>query len=90
MIQEARAYGLVFADEAIQQDPGDPRGTIHNPLWPFWWLLGWRRRFIPFGDAPPRFHASVQERLRADPEFAKRFGSMIPENAMYEDTSEDE
>ncbi|HUL53578.1 MAG TPA: hypothetical protein VLT83_09245, partial [Opitutaceae bacterium] len=42
--------------------PADPLGTLHNPLLPVWWVLGWWRRFVPDHSL---VHESVRERLQA-------------------------
>ena len=44
---QAHAQGLIFNPADLKAYPANPEGLIHNPLLPFWWILGWRRRFVP-------------------------------------------
>jgi uncharacterized protein (DUF2235 family) len=54
----ARTHGLELDD--IPPPAEDAwQGRIHHNLWPFWWILGWRRRRIPNGSW---IHPSVRQR----------------------------
>ena len=46
MIQTAEDHGLMFDNEEVAKDPQElnPNAIMHNPLLPFWWILGWRDR----------------------------------------------
>lgn len=47
MTEAAAAQGLLFNQKKIQADNekiDNPNAKIHNPLLPFWWMLGWKKR----------------------------------------------
>lgn len=47
MTEAAGAHGLLFDKDKIKEDDlkiANPKAKLHNPLYPFWWLLGWKRR----------------------------------------------
>ena len=72
MADEAVARGLVVRPRAYSAasklEGVDPSGPIHGST-PFWKLLGPGRRTIPEG---AHIHASVEDRLAADPSYATR------------------
>ena len=59
----AAKHGLMFDQDVLAEEPltPDERATLHNPLLPFWWILGWSRRTLPPG---AQIHPSVQDRIR--------------------------
>lgn len=63
MMDAAAKHGLVFDKDVLAEEPltPDERATLHNPLLPFWWILGWSRRTLPPG---AQIHPSVQDRIR--------------------------
>jgi len=69
MLRESQAHGLLLDPESDARalEP-DPSGELHNPLWPAWWILGWRRRSIPKGAL---IHTSIVQRRKTNPEFDK-------------------
>lgn len=77
MLREAEAHGLLLGTHNTRTLAPDPSGKIHNPLWPFWWVLGWWKRPLP-GDA--EVHASVGRRMEEDPAFAKSVRTQLPGN----------
>ena len=63
MMEGAEKHGLLF-DKSVEKEyplTPNPRAKLHNPLRPYWWLLGWSRRPLPAG---AQVHASVDERKR--------------------------
>ncbi len=66
MMEGAEKHGLLFDRDVAAKSPltPNPRAKLHDPLLPFWWLLGWRPRTIP---ADARVHPSVQQRIRDCP-----------------------
>ena len=63
MMNGAKKAGLLANDEPPRKQKDDELPdlpTLHNPLWPVWWLLTWKRRTLPPG---ARLHESVKERL---------------------------
>lgn len=59
MAREAANAGLLVDVTRLEAYPPDVKGKLHNPLVPFWWLLGWWRRYIP---DKAKVHVSVQQR----------------------------
>jgi uncharacterized protein (DUF2235 family) len=59
MLKAAADEGLVVDETAAAQYLGDDTDALHNPLLPFWWLLGWGRRRVPEGAL---VHRSVIDR----------------------------
>ena len=62
MLNGARKYDLLINENELKRleiNP-DPLAKKHNPLIPFWWLLGWWQREIPEG---AKIHASVKTRM---------------------------
>jgi len=77
MVAGARERGLKFDEKQLSRARPNPLGTLHNPLWPFWWLLGWRPRYMPAGSW---IHKSVQARIeQADYSPA----AAIPDDAVF-------
>ena len=69
MIKESVLHGLILNTDSDSR-PVEPNasGKIHNPLFPFWWVLGWLRRKLPH-DAV--VHESVFKRVDTDERFAE-------------------
>jgi uncharacterized protein (DUF2235 family) len=46
MIEAAEVHGLLLDKKKVAKDPQieNPNAMLHNPLFPFWWILGWRKR----------------------------------------------
>ncbi len=47
MTEAAATHGLLFNKKKITGDDqkiANPNAKIHNPLLPFWWMLGWKKR----------------------------------------------
>ncbi len=84
MLQESRAHGLLV-DQSSDERPlqPDPTGVMHNPLWPVWWVLGWKSRQVPSGAL---VHASILARRAADPEFDKLCSRLIPGDVKVNET----
>jgi len=84
MLSEAARFGLlVDADSAPPLKP-DSAGKAHNPLLPFWWLLGWRRRRMSgFDGQPPWIHESVRQRQSGDARFEKECRKQFPPSVVY-------
>ena len=82
MIDQARSFEVDFDDDGAPPPSPDPDATMHNPLWPLWWLLGWRRRTVPAG-VTPWVHESVEERAGGDPAFAAERDRLVPPGAEY-------
>lgn len=61
MIDAALERGLKFDEQQLSRIRPNPLDKLHNPLWPLWWLLGWRARQIPTGGS--LVHRSVQVRM---------------------------
>ena len=55
MIEAALKFGLLFDEKAVANDPETliSDAELHNPLFPFWWLLGWKSRPVPPGLQDP-------------------------------------
>lgn len=87
MLQESLAHGLLVEPngDARPLEP-DHNGRMHNPLWPFWWVLGWWSRWVP-EDA--LVHASVAERRTADHKFEKKCRRLIPAGVKANETLTD-
>lgn len=56
MVEAAKEHGLRFNGDVLKKDEQLLAGEIregapklHNPLFPCWWVLGWKRRTIPPG-----------------------------------------
>ena len=66
MMDAAARHGLLFDPEVLKEEPLTPdvKATLHNPLLPYWWILGWWRRTLPPG---AQIHPSVQDRIREVP-----------------------
>ena len=46
MLDESKRHNLLIDEKRYELIEPDPNGTIHNPLLPFWWTLGWKKRKI--------------------------------------------
>ncbi|MCG8579294.1 MAG: DUF2235 domain-containing protein [Bacteroidales bacterium] len=55
MIEEAVDKGLIINKNLLSNYQPDETDEMHNPLKPYWWVLGWRRRKI----SPVCIHKSV-------------------------------
>ncbi len=47
MSEAAKAHGLLLDKKKMEEDDSkiaNPNAKLHNPLFPFWWILGWKRR----------------------------------------------
>lgn len=47
MTEAAASHGLLFDKKQLKEDEskiGNSNAKIHNPLWPVWWILGWKKR----------------------------------------------
>lgn len=64
MLHTAGEQGLLVNHAAAAQYAGDLKDTLHNPLLPAWWLLGWWRRRVPSGAL---VHQAVPDRKRDVP-----------------------
>ena len=87
MLEAARHYGLLIEQAALDALHPDPMGKLHNPLWPFWWLLGWKQRIIrklqfPASQPPAEvwIHESVQQRMQGS---GGSYRPNIPPNARF-------
>ncbi len=60
ILREAIDAGLRADMPGPDVYPEDPLGRLHNPLLPFWWVLGWWSRFVPDNAL---VHTSVRERM---------------------------
>lgn len=82
--EAAIKYGLRVDPAAPATLNPNPLGKLHNPLRPFWWALGWKKRTIrKFSTAPAEevwIHKSVQERMQAPGE---GYRPEIPSNARF-------
>lgn len=88
MIQESRAHGLLLnPDDDPRLLTPDPTSKIHNPLWPFWWVLTWWRRHVPDNAL---LHSSIMERRAADPEFDKTWRKRLSPHSQVNTTLSDE
>ena len=60
MIEAARKHGLLFDEKTVTSDPQTaiPGAKPHNPLFPFWWLLGWKSRSIPTDAQDPSIRSN--------------------------------
>lgn len=87
MLQESRAHGLLLNLHA-EVRPLEPKaeGVIHNPLWPFWWVLGWKSRRVPEGAL---VHESIGTRRAADRKFDEACGRLIPADVKVRETLTD-
>jgi uncharacterized protein (DUF2235 family) len=59
MLRTAADEGLIVDETAAAQYVGDDTDTLHNPLLPVWWSLGWWSRRVPEGAL---VHRSVIDR----------------------------
>ncbi len=79
MLAEAAGAGVLFAPEPSKDLTPSPSTTLHNPLWPFWWVMGWRRRRIPAHDGTPVLvHHAALLRAHAEPRYAKTLHRQLP------------
>jgi len=46
MTEAAKAHGLRFKEE-VKKGLKIENPKLHNPLKPFWWILGWKKRTLP-------------------------------------------
>ena len=77
MLGEAEAHGLLLDGARARKLRPDPCGEMHNPLLPFWWILGWRQRSVP----PAAYvHASVAARRERDREFDHLCRRLLPDD----------
>jgi uncharacterized protein (DUF2235 family) len=87
MICEAVKFDLRLIPEWLDSIKPEPLAKKHNPLWPFWWLLGWRRRSVVFHPSQIAWvHDSVKTRCQHDSGFAKQCNTQIPGNSLYVST----
>lgn len=70
MMDAAARHGLLFDQAVLAEEPLTPdvQATLHNPLLPVWWILGWSRRSLPPG---AQIHPSVEERERKVPGYKR-------------------
>jgi uncharacterized protein (DUF2235 family) len=61
LVDEARAEGLIIKPNELKKMKPDHKDKMHNPLLPFWWILGWCRRKILPGS---HIHPSVSDRVK--------------------------
>jgi len=68
MLDGAIQHGLLVDDSALAAIQPNPLGKLHDPLIPFWWVLGWNRRSISAycddPDAEIWIHESVRQRMQ--------------------------
>jgi uncharacterized protein (DUF2235 family) len=84
MLGEATKFGLLVDVGSASPLKPDPAGQAHNPLLPFWWLLGWRRRRVPaIGGQPPWVHESVRDRRSRDAAFDRECAKQLPSAIVY-------
>jgi uncharacterized protein (DUF2235 family) len=87
MLKEAEKFGLLHDAADPHALKPDPAGKKHNPLLPFWWLLGWRRRKVPDGGAQaPWVHDSVRQRRATDAAFERDCRKQLPPAVVYVQT----
>lgn len=82
MLDGARRHGLLVdqAELARIRCQPNPSDQMHNPLLPFWWLLGWRRRRVPHG---AWIHDSARQRIAATASSASPYRPEIPSGAHF-------
>ena len=80
MIRESQRFQLKVAEDWPEEIKPDPMDKVHNPLLPFWWMLGWRKRRLPEG---AWVHKTVQQRFTHDEEYAEEVQSMIPGSVVW-------
>ena len=84
MLDGAAQYGLLLDPDGLKDIKPDPLGKLHNPLWPYWWLLGWKRRTIRTYSRKPEaevwVHRSVQERMQS---LGEEYQPALPPDAKF-------
>lgn len=84
MLDGAMQYGLLVDSDELERIKPDPLGKLHNPLRPYWWMLGWEPRTIRAysrdPDAEVWIHKSVQERMQS---LGKKYQPEIPPTAKF-------
>ncbi len=70
----------LFDDDEVRRIRPVSTGVVHNPLLPFWWVLGWRQRTIP---KSAWVHHTVRDRCASDPAFEKLCQRVLPANARW-------
>jgi uncharacterized protein (DUF2235 family) len=84
MLVEAAKFGLLVDTSRVPPLRPDAQGKTHNPLLPFWWLLGWYRRYVPLdGERPAWIHDSVRQRRALNKRFDRLCGNQLPESVIY-------
>jgi uncharacterized protein (DUF2235 family) len=84
MLSEAAKFGLMMDPESTPPLKPDPAGRAHNPLLPFWWMLGWHRRAVwGVNGQPPWLHESVQRRRSVDVAFDTECRKQLPPAVVY-------
>lgn len=85
MVEAAQKKGLIVDEQKHDAIQGDPLGHLHNPLKPYWWMLGWKKRAIrrleENADETVWIHRSVQARMNADPNYRP----MLPSDCVFVD-----
>ena len=83
MLDAARSYGMIIDEDKLAAIIPDPMGKMHNPLTPFWWLLGWAKRKVRTmcreEGAMVWVHSSVKVRQEGDP----KYKPAIPDDAVF-------
>jgi uncharacterized protein (DUF2235 family) len=82
MVAGAEKHGLLIDKKAYAKyrPVPDPVGVLHDPLLPFWWLLGWKRRVIPEG---AWVHGSVRQRVDATGDEPRPYRPPLPDKVTY-------
>ena len=87
MLQESRAHGLLLDPDSDSREMNpDHAGAMHNPLWPFWWVLGWWSRRVPDGGL---IHASIPARREVNPKFERECGRLFGGSVSVNETLTD-
>ena len=85
MLEEAEAHGLLLEPGDARDVVPNPKDKLHDPLLPFWWVLGWWRRKVPAGAL---VHPSVRERRAAFGGYDRRCEKLLPDDFRYLDEPE--
>lgn len=85
MARAAEQYGLLLDKAKMEKIQPDPLGLIHNPLKPYWWALGWKRREVRHLNAEPDAGTWIHSSVKARMEAVNSYKPSIPQDSIFVD-----
>jgi len=85
MLEAACRHGLLIDSARFRDIKPDPLAPMHNPLKPYWWVLGWSRRLVRTLNQSPEspkkvwIHPSVKIRM----EEISSYKPDLPEHSIF-------